>query len=406
MFRSEANHLYFFDDTGSDVLPASAALYNLIKRQGYTDIILDFSKTFRFHNSFMVPLITCIMSYRHENIDFDLFLPEDTKGNRLIRNTNWAHLICPEKFDSRTYHNRNHISAIQYLSAEQHFRAVDQTIDIILKTTHGLDRSRLIALEWSLNEITDNVLNHSESPVGGVLQVVTLPKKSRVEFYVCDAGIGIPKSLRQGRPEINDDVRAVRAAINEGVTRNKSTNQGNGLYGTFNCCQVSGGEFDILTGTVLLRSKHRELKVSKNTIPFMGTFVRASINYQFDKLLEKALVFRGHPYVPSFDYIERVFQTLDSDIQFVVRKELESFGSRELGRLARIQIENLMDKATTPILFDFSDVHVISSSFADEVFGKLFIALGPVAFSELCKFKNMEPTVKELIDRAIIQRTV
>jgi hypothetical protein len=49
-------------------------------------------------------------------------------------------------------------------------------------------------------------------------------------------------------------------------------------------------------------------------------------------------------------------------------------------------------------------VHLISSSFADEVFGKLFVALGPIKFGQLCKFKNVDPTVRTLMDRAISQR--
>ncbi|MGE3145013.1 MAG: STAS-like domain-containing protein [Pseudorhodoplanes sp.] len=63
-----------------------------------------------------------------------------------------------------------------------------------------------------------------------------------------------------------------------------------------------------------------------------------------------------------------------------------------------------MDRGTTPIEFDFSGVHLISSSFADEVFGKLFVDLGPIRFGQLCKFTRVDPTVQNLIDRAIAQR--
>jgi hypothetical protein len=34
MFRTEANHLYFVGNTGADVLPITAALHNLINKQG------------------------------------------------------------------------------------------------------------------------------------------------------------------------------------------------------------------------------------------------------------------------------------------------------------------------------------------------------------------------------------
>src|SRR6476620_6288661 len=49
-------------------------------------------------------------------------------------------------------------------------------------------------------------------------------------------------------------------------------------------------------------------------------------------------------------------------------------------------------------------IHLISSSFADEVFGKLFLELGPLDFSNKIELKNLDGTVKLLIDKAIIQR--
>jgi anti-sigma regulatory factor (Ser/Thr protein kinase) len=352
----------------------------------------------------MIPLVTIARSYRSERVDFEITEPTEPKSAKLLLNTNWAHLIMPEKYEARDDRNRAHLSAIQYLNAQEQFDAVDRSMDIILQSTGGLDRSRLKALEWSLNEITDNVLNHAESAVGGIVQVMTFEKKHLVEFYVCDAGIGIPRSLRQGKPELTDDVSALRSAIEEGVTRNTSTNQGNGLFGTFKCCEVSGGEFDVVSGNVVLRHKPGELQASRGSIPFRGTFVRASINYGYEKLLEKALVFRGRQHNPSGDYIERVYQGDGDEIVFLVAKELEAFGSREAGKTAHTKIVNLMDNGRSSIVFDFEDVHLISSSFADEVFGRLFVDLGPLRFGQLCRFQKVDSTVRSLIDRAIAQR--
>jgi hypothetical protein len=56
------------------------------------------------------------------------------------------------------------------------------------------------------------------------------------------------------------------------------------------------------------------------------------------------------------------------------------------------------------VIVDFRDIKLVSSSFADEVFGKLFIELGPLEFSAKLELKNIDPIVKLLIDRAIVQR--
>jgi STAS-like domain of unknown function (DUF4325) len=199
-------------------------------------------------------------------------------------------------------------------------------------------------------------------------------------------------------------VSALRQAIEEGVTRNPETNQGNGLFGTFKCCEVSGGEFDVLSHYAKLSHRPGNLRAGRNSIPFGGTFVRASINYGFEQLLEKALIFKGRQHNPSGDYVERVYEGSTNEIHFRVTTELNTFGTREAGRLARTKIENLMDRGRASIVFDFSDINLISSSFADEVFGRLFVDLGPIKFGQLCRFKNVDPTVQKLIDRAVTQR--
>jgi len=402
--RSEGNHIFFDTKVQGDLLSGTAALYNLVRKQGYQDIVLDFRQTRYLSAEFMLPFVTICRSYRKDKVDFEIIVPDDRSTANLLTNTNWAHLVSPENFDRKDDRNINHLSARQYFTSKEHFSAVDDSMSVILNSVAGIDRSRLKALEWALNEITDNVLNHAESSVGGIMQVMTFPKRRQIEFFVCDAGITIPKSLRSGRTDIPDDTSALRAAVEEGVTRNKSTNQGNGLFGTFKCCEVSGGEFDTISGNVMLRHRPGELRVERTSIPFPGTYVRAAIGYDFEKLLEKALVFRGKAHDPAFDYVERVYHVSSDSVGFMVRNELNAFGSRDAGLLARTKIENLMDGGRVPIEFDFSDVRLISSSFADEVFGKLFQTLGAVRFGQLCRFKNVDSTVQALIDRAIMQR--
>ena len=396
--------MHFERDLRGDPLPALAALHGMVQKQGYQDVTLDFRAAGFASPTFVLPVVATCRKYRLEKIDFDIILPEDSKLKKLLLNTNWAHLISPEHFEDRRGLNRSHISATQFWTADDHFKVVDEALNMMLSCIPGIDRSRLKALEWALNEITDNVLNHSASPIGGIVQVVTYPAKSLVEFYVADAGETIAKTLRQGRPEIPDDTTALRKAIEEGVTKNSQTNQGNGLYGTFKCCEVSGGEFMAMSGWVSLHHKPGQLQVRRQNIPYPGTFIKAAIKYDYEKLLEKALVFRGKAHDPGYDYVERIYQSDSEALNFKVAEQLQTFGTRESGRFARTKIVNLMDQNTTPIIMDFEGVHLISSSFADEVFGKLFQTLGPLAFGRLCQFQNVDSTVRGLIDRAIEQR--
>src|SRR6266403_4200064 len=83
------------------------------------------------------------------------------------------------------------------------------------------------------------------------------------------------------------------------------------------------------------------------------------------------------------------YEDSSDEIVFKVNDELSTFGSRDAGKQARNKIENLMDRGRASITFDFSEIHLISSSFADEVFGKMFVALGPIKFGQLCRFESV-----------------
>ena len=90
---------------------------------------------------------------------------------------------------------------------------------------------------------------------------------------------------------------------------------------------------------------------------------------------------------------------------FNMREHAErNIGSRRGGIQIRKRIEGLL-KLCSPVVIDFEGIGVISSSFADEVFGRLFVEMGPRSFMTKLEIRNADPTVEVLIDRAIVQRT-
>jgi hypothetical protein len=56
------------------------------------------------------------------------------------------------------------------------------------------------------------------------------------------------------------------------------------------------------------------------------------------------------------------------------------------------------------IIIDLADIPLVSSSIADEAFGKLFLEVGPITFMQKIEFINVMDTVRHLIDKAISQR--
>lgn len=390
-----------------DVRKVLAALHEAVTVRGHQDIELDFTGCSLAFSGAMLPICAQVMLLQRQGVDFSVILPEYDRTYRLFMNTGWANLLAPAQYGptDRSRFDRQ-FPVAQYTTHEEQEALLNELLDKLLAVVPNFNRSAFAAVEWALNEISDNVLNHSQSPIGGLLQLSVFDaRRHRVEFTVADAGLGVPRTLRAARPEIRTDTDALLASVKSGVTRNAVDFQGNGLYGTLEICRAGGGKFSMNAGNGVLFTSGQSVTSRKEPVPFCGTTVDALIDFSEPALLEKALAIDGSIHRPV-DYIELRYEQDDlKAVPFKLIEQAPSFRSRPAGRPARTKLSNIV--AACPgqsILVDFSGVPVVSSSFADEVFGKLFLELGPMRFMQSIRMVNVSPTVQALIDRAITQR--
>lgn len=384
-----------------------AAIHNRSSTCGYENLILDMSSCTSAFPGPMLAVCTQVTKLRQEGITTHLLLPNDEKLRRLFMNANWAYIIDPLHYAVSSFRGLKQVPATQFASSGEQFGAVNTIMDNILGSLSGFTRGDIAAIEWSLNEVTDNVINHSESDIGGFVQLSTFQRnRKRVEYVVCDAGIGIPNSLRQARPEIRSDSEAIHESIQEGVTKNIKTNQGNGLFGTFQISCISEGYLEIHSGNgSLTYNKKDGLHIRTEPIPFNGTLLIACVDYSNPDLLGDALKFGGKLHYP-IDFIENKFEDDRGKIKFLMKDEAISFGSRKAAEPINTKLKNLARVcANSRICIDFDGIAVVSSSFADEVFGKLFVEMGPLLFMQKYEFINISGTVRSLIDRSITLRS-
>ena len=381
---------------------ACAMLHQAVHDRGYSDLVLDFSNCEVATEAAMLPLLPIVTRMREvERIDFSLIEPDDETLRRLFTNTNWSHLIDPDNHGQTSYEGQ-HLPAHRYGEGDSWGDIFERVLSIVLREL-SVDRTSVAAVEWSLSEIMDNVVSHAESPVGGFVQATTFRGSNRVEFIVADAGIGIPASMN-----IRHHKDALMQAIAEGTTRDQLRNAGNGLFGSYRVAALSDeGQFEINSGYGhLYYDRNLEtVQPKRRRTPYPGTAIRCGIGLGNPDLLQDALKFRGEVHHPAYDVVERRFEDDTGGIVFNVKSEARGdIGSRHGGRRIRQVIENLL-RDQVPVSIDFNDVGVISSSFADEVFGRLFVSLGPRGFMRRIEIVNAAPTVEGLIDRAILQRT-
>jgi hypothetical protein len=120
------------------------------------------------------------------------------------------------------------------------------------------------------------------------------------------------------------------------------------------------------------------------------------------EVLLEALSFKGEQHTPGYTYVDRA--TEEDVVVLRLKEQSASFGSREAGKGLKKKIVTLARTSSGKIILDLMDVPLISSSFADEVFGKIFSELGPMNFMAKIQIVGGNAVVRQLIDRAIAQR--
>lgn len=375
-------------------------------RHGHQDIVLDFSLCQGAFPVGMVPIAASIGALRRQGAATSIILPRSEELKRLFHNANWAHFIEPERFDPFDFHHDRHVAAHRFTTPEEQQQLVNAFIDVVLRQM-TLERDVIAGLEWSINEITDNVLNHAQCPDGGIVQVSTFRETRKVGFAVADTGRGILASLREGHRHLRTDAQAIAEAIKAGVTRDPEAGQGNGLAGSMRIATMSGGFMELTSGSAHLLVRSDESRNDDVTSKFrvQGTIAYVEISSRKSFHLAEALGLSGTPHQPV-DIIETAYLTEHGDALILrLREEASGFGTRPLGKRIRQKCQNLLNaEPSKPLILDWGGVPLVSSSFADELVGKLFVELGPLAFGARIRNQGMESLVRGLLEKAIIQR--
>jgi anti-sigma regulatory factor (Ser/Thr protein kinase) len=192
------------------------------------DITLDLSRVSAGAFAKGVVSIVCTVDrLRADGCRCKAVPPNDAYFAALFRNSNWLHFLNPETFPASAFASKVQVALQRFQTAEEQQHLVDRVLEVVLAGME-LDVDVIHGLEWSVNEITDNVLNHSEAAQGGFLQVNTFADNNKIEFVVADAGRGIRASLSETH-NLSSDGEALTTAIIQGVTRGKAFGAGNGL---------------------------------------------------------------------------------------------------------------------------------------------------------------------------------
>ena len=275
--------------------------------------------------------------------------------------------------------------------------AVDAVCDLVL---HQFDNARefLPALEWAVMEITDNILIHAQSQSPGVLCAQYFPERQRLDVGLCDMGRGLMASLRESRT-VRSHGDAVRLALQRGVTRDNVNCMGNGLAGTLEIAKVNGGSVQIWTGDITYRIKDGKEKgfVRHATVPGTGLLLSLRTDRPVD-LRETFIDER------SWTYIDAEIERATCNGGLSIRDECVHTGSRPPATGLRRKILTLLRDMNEPLILDFDGIQSASSSFLDELLGRLAQELGIAAFRCRIRIINAPHRIRGMADVVIKQR--
>lgn len=392
---------------GTSIITQFASTLNFwkSKRQYYRPLVIDFSAVQKPYSNGMLPIIALITKLKAEGQTVNIILPNSQPVAELFIRTNWAYYLDKDFGRSQSGFDR-HLHTRQILDYKDVGIITNDFMQIVLRSMK-IPKDIVSALEWSIYEICDNVINHAESPVGGFVEAVTYTKEKRISFTVADAGRGVLNSLREGLPDLNNNIQAIGEAIKAGITRNKQYGQGNGLNGSLRITTMSGGSIDITSGagTLYCTSEHSRSHEGLPNEFYKGTSVSGQILMSDSFSIGKALQFGEKEYTP-LNIIDLKYELEDEDsLKINIAKESVGVGTRSSGRQLRTFALNLINsKPDYPLIINWEGIPVISSSFADEFMGKLFVELKQYKYAKPIKNINMTPLVQQLLDKGTSQR--
>jgi hypothetical protein len=149
----------------------------------------------------------------------------------------------------------------------------------------ALSQETLDALKYAMAELGRNVIQHADSPVGGVAMAQFFPKPQTVQISISDRGRGLRESLAGNYPELRSDLEAAKLAVlphSSGApfTRGPYSSPDNAGLGLFFCKEIASrarGGFWIASRAALLGVRGDDevghCRVYRRINPWDGTSV-------------------------------------------------------------------------------------------------------------------------------------
>lgn len=369
-----------------------------IRRKGFNDILIHINEVSTYPN-ICAPLAGILEFYREKGLSFD-FIFENNLG--YIKHTCF-HQPLQVEIAMNYELNRPFDKVWKYSSPEGLNTLLTRYIQSLRETASIIGEGITLGLEWCINECMDNVLQHADTDYGYVMASIQ-PNSLKFNFCLFDSGIGIYNSLRSSKYQPSTALDAITLAMQERVTRDDKIGQGNGLWGLARIVKQLGGSLKISSnGALYSLDEEGETTKASGQLNFGGDHGSTMVDFQLDYSKK----FTWNDIFPASNYFDVWLDSLDNGDGFSLLKiseEPSGTGSRQSAIKIKNKIKSVLTDTKKPIILDFDGVNLISSSFADELIGKLITDLGFTKFIEAIILRGVSEVNARVINRSVGQR--
>ncbi|MDO5447192.1 MAG: STAS-like domain-containing protein [Prevotellaceae bacterium] len=305
---------------------------------------------------------------------------------------------------------------------KQYFKGIDDvTIDVFdahtlndvyqhvftaLTSHFEIEVSVLQALSYCFYEILDNVHIHSGKPLGTAITYFDAGKET-LRLLVADDGMGIRQSLAENE-QYKDvgEADALKMCLQDSVTDGKG--MGFGLYATSRLMKNIGLNFILHSGNHKLVSKDNDTSVVEDDY-WQGTIIYMELSTSKDIDPNDVV---NHRTDAEEQYNEAFIDTDGLESLWFDGKETDTFrfedygkdfGTRDMGKKLREKIRPMLH-GEARIVLDFTNVNVVSNSFADECLAKLLLEMPLDELKRYTVFRGLSPMAERSILVALQRR--
>lgn len=368
------------------------------KNKGYTEFLIAVSDS-KTYSNICAPIAGILDHYKNAGFDFK------------IEYENSQSYAAHTKFDSpqeveayvETIELKYPFNKVWKFSTSEGVNALVSAYILAVRQEDIIGPGVVDSLEWCLNETMDNVLQHSEMDSGYVMMQLH-KKKKQLSVCIFDRGIGIYNSLKTSKHHPATPLDAITLALQEKVTRDEKIGQGNGLWGFSELISDAKGRFEVgSAGAVYLNDNKRIRTIPEGHLNLGRehgtTLIDFQLNYSNEIDVAKAL----NGYRPTDLWLENL-ETENGEVVISVAAQSAGTGTRKSAEKLRTMVMNIVLAEKKKVVLDFDGVNLLSSSFSDELIGKIISRYGFIFFISSFSLRNITASNASILNRSVQQR--